>query len=357
MFKPLQISNLTIRRPIVQGGMGVGISLSGLASAVANEGGCGVISSAGLGLIYHNLSSNYLEASILGLKEEIRKAREKTQGVIGVNIMQALSNFSDMVKTAISEKVDVIFVGAGLPLDLPSYITEGCTTKLAPIVSSAKAFKVIAKKWMDKYSYAPDAVVFEGPKAGGHLGFKSDQIFDENFSLEKVLPEVIDETRAFGAQYGRHIPVIAGGGLCTAADVKRVLGMGAEGVQMGSIFVPTEECDADIAFKQSYLNAAQSDITIINSPVGMPGRALLNDFVRQAKSGCKKPGVCTYKCLKSCDYTKVDYCIMKALFFAFKGKLENGFSFIGANGYKADKIESVKTVVERLFKQDEPLPG
>ncbi len=350
MFNPLKISNLTISKPIVQGGMGVGISLSGLASAVANEGGCGVISCAGLGLIHHNLSPNYLEASILGLKEEIRKAREKTRGVIGVNIMQAMSNFSDMVKTAISEKADIIFVGAGLPMDLPGYITEGCATKLAPIVSSAKAFKVIAQKWMSKYRYAPDAVVLEGPKAGGHLGFKGDQIFDENFSLEKILPEVLNETEAFEEKYGRHVPVIAGGGLSSAEDIKKILDMGAEAVQMGSVFVPTEECDADTAFKQAYLDSAQSDITIINSPVGMPGRALLNDFVRQAKSGSKKPKMCSYKCLKSCDYTKADYCIMKALYFAFKGRLENGFSFIGANGYKANRIETVKSVFERLFK-------
>lgn len=349
IFKPLQISDLTIRLPIVQGGMGVGVSLSGLASAVANEGGCGVISCAGLGLIYKNLSRNYNEASILGLKEEIAKARAKTQGVIGVNIMQALSNFSDMVKTAISEKVDIIFVGAGLPMDLPSYIIEGCSTKLVPIISSAKAFKIIAQKWMDKYNYAPDAVVYEGPKAGGHLGFKSEHIFDSEFSLEKVLPEVINEVGAFKAKYNKHVPVIAGGGLYSKEDIIKVLEMGADAVQMGSIFVPTAECDADMAFKQAYLDAQESDITIIKSPVGMPGRALENEFIKEAKLGHKLPSVCSYNCLKSCDYTKVDYCIMKALFFAFKGDLKNGFAFIGANGYKAKKIQSVKSIFAELF--------
>ena len=188
-MKTLKIGDLLARLPIIQGGMGVGISLSGLASAVANQGGVGVISSAGLGVIYREHSKDYNTASIWGLREELRKAREKTKGIIGVNVMVAMSNFADMVRTAIAEKADIIFSGAGMPLNLPSFLTKGSKTKLAPIVSSARAAKLICEKWLANYKYVPDAIVVEGPKAGGHLGYKPEQITDEHFSLERLLQE------------------------------------------------------------------------------------------------------------------------------------------------------------------------
>ena len=219
-MKSFKIGDLTIKLPIIQGGMGVGISLSGLASAVANEGGVGVISCAGMGLLYPKFSKDYLTNSIMGLKEEIRKARAKTRGVIGVNVMVALSNFSDMVKTSIAEKADIIFSGAGLPLDLPSYLQRESTTKLVPIVSSARAAKIICEKWKANYDYLPDAIVVEGPKAGGHLGYKNNQIDDANYSLEHIVPEVVAEARHFEKLYGRRIPVIAAGGVATLDDVK-----------------------------------------------------------------------------------------------------------------------------------------
>ena len=196
-MKGLKIGNLTVAVPIVQGGMGVGISLSGLAAAVANEGGVGVISSAGLGLLYRDFSGNFLEASIHGLKEEIRKAREKTLGVIGVNVMVAMSNFADMIRTSIAEKVDIIIAGAGLPLDLPSFLKKDSLTKLIPIVSSARAAKIICEKWKANYDYLPDAVIVEGPKAGGHLGFKEEQISDNDYKLEKLVPEIVTELKVF----------------------------------------------------------------------------------------------------------------------------------------------------------------
>ena len=218
-MKSFKIGDLTIKLPIIQGGMGVGISLSGLASAVANEGGVGVISCAGMGLLYPKFSKDYLTNSIMGLKEEIRKARAKTRGVIGVNVMVALSNFSDMVKTSIAEKADIIFSGAGLPLDLPSYLQRESTTKLVPIVSSARAAKIICEKWKANYDYLPDAIVVEGPKAGGHLGYKNNQIDDANYSLEHIVPEVVAEARHFEKLYGRRIPVIAAGGLYTGGHL------------------------------------------------------------------------------------------------------------------------------------------
>ena len=292
MMKKLNIGNLSISVPIVQGGMGVGISLSGLASAVANEGGVGVISSAGLGLLYRNLSKDYIQASIMGLKEELRKAREKTKGVIGVNVMVAMSNFADMVKTAIAEKADIIFSGAGLPLNLPSFLQKDSVTKLVPIVSSARAARVIAEKWHNLYNYLPDAFVVEGPKAGGHLGFKDEQINDEHFSLEHILPEVIDEVKDIETHYGKSIPVIVAGGIYTGEDIKRFMDMGAAGVQMGTRFVTTEECDASDIFKQTYIEAKQEDIQIIKSPVGMPGRAIFSKFIQKVKEGQKQPKTC-----------------------------------------------------------------
>ena len=349
MMKKLNIGNLSISVPIVQGGMGVGISLSGLASAVANEGGVGVISSAGLGLLYRNLSKDYIQASIMGLKEELRKAREKTKGVIGVNVMVAMSNFADMVKTAIAEKADIIFSGAGLPLHLPSFLQKDSVTKLVPIVSSARAARVIAEKWHNLYNYLPDAFVVEGPKAGGHLGFKDEQINDEHFSLEHILPEVIDEVQDMGARYGKEIPVIVAGGIYTGEDIKRFMDMGASGVQMGTRFVTTEECDASDVFKQTYIEAKQEDIQIIKSPVGMPGRAIFSKFIQKVKEGQKQPKTCICKCIKTCDISKSPYCIIAALYNAFKGNMDNGYAFAGANAFRATKIVSVKETFRSLL--------
>ncbi|MEI6754391.1 MAG: nitronate monooxygenase family protein [Paludibacter sp.] len=344
----LKIGNLTARLPIIQGGMGVGISLNGLASAVANEGGVGVISCAGLGLIYRHTAKDYMEACIIGMREEIRKAKEKSNGIIGVNIMMALTNFSDMVKTAIAEKVDVIFAGAGLPMDLPKYRTEGCTTKLVPIVSSARAAKIICEKWKTLYDYLPDLVVVEGPKAGGHLGFKPSQIEDENFSIEKLIPEVVSEVAIFEEKYNQEIPVIAAGGIYTGEDMYNIMQLGAKGVQIASRFVTTHECDADIKFKESYINATEDQVEIIQSPVGMPGRALKGEFLEKVKQGLTRPKSCPYNCLHTCDYKVVPYCIIVALYNAYQGKLDKGYAFAGKNAYLTDKIVSVKEVIDDL---------
>jgi len=347
----LKIGDLKIAVPIVQGGMGVGISLSGLAAAVANEGGVGVISSAGLGLLYSDFKGNFLEASIHGLKEEIRKAREKTLGVIGVNVMVAMSNFTDMIKTSIAEKVDIIIAGAGLPLDLPSFLKKDSLTKLVPIVSSARAAKIICEKWKSNYNYLPDAVIVEGPKAGGHLGFKEEQISDIDFRLEKLVPEIVTELKVFEDKYDKPIPLIAAGGIYTGQDIHDIMKFGASGVQMGTIFVTTDECDASAAFKQSYINASENDIEIIKSPVGMPGRAILSNFIKKVKAGKKQPKKCPFKCIKTCDISKSPYCIIIALINALKGNFENGYAFAGANAFKATRISSVKEVFQSLLKE------
>ncbi len=339
---------MEIKLPVIQGGMGVGISLSGLASAVANEGGVGVISCAGLGLLYHKSPSDYKNNCIWGLKEELRKAKEKTRGIIGVNIMVALSNFSDMVRTAIAAKADIIFSGAGLPLDLPSYLTPGSKTKLVPIVSSARAAKLICEKWKTGYNYLPDAIVVEGPKAGGHLGYKNTQIEDENYSLEHIVPEILDVTRQYEAEKKCAIPVIAAGGLYTGEDIYRLISMGASGVQLGTRFVTTEECDASVEFKQTYIDAHADDIKIIASPVGMPGRAIDGEFIRRVEAGTERPERCSFHCIKTCDYTKSPYCIIKALYNAAKGNFKKGYAFAGANAYLSQKIVSVKEMVSSL---------
>ena len=321
-MKPLKIGDLSAAVPIVQGGMGVGISLAGLASAVAAEGGVGVISSAGLGVIYHDYSSDYDEASIYGLGREIEKARSKTKGIIGVNVMVAMSNFADMVRTAIANKADIIFSGAGLPLSLPSFLKSDSTTKLAPIVSSARALKVLCRRWIEEYGYVPDAVVVEGPKAGGHLGYTPQQLGDADCTLEHILPEVVAEARATEQRTGKHIPVIAGGGIYTGEDIYNITSLGADGVQMGTRFVTTKECDASDAFKQSYINARKEDIEIIQS--------------------------CPFNCIKTCDVTHSPYCIMMALYTAFRGKLDSGYAFCGANAWRSDRIVSVRELISSL---------
>ncbi len=345
-MKSFFIGNLEIKLPVIQGGMGVGVSLSGLASAVANEGGVGVISCAGLGLIYHNYPGDYLNKCIIGLKEEIQKAKEKSKGIIGVNIMVALTNYADMVKTSIAEKADIIFSGAGLPFDLPSYLTSDSKTKLVPIVSSSRAAKIICDKWKANYNYLPDAIVVEGPKAGGHLGFKLNQIEDEQYSLEKLVPEVIAIANSYKSE--KEIPVIAAGGISSGKDILRFIEMGAAGVQLGTMFVTTTECDASETFKNVFVSAKQEDVKIIQSPVGMPGRAIDGEFIKSVEKGQETPKKCAFHCIKTCDYTKSPYCIILALYQAARGNMKKGYAFTGINVHLSQKISSVKEVISRL---------
>ena len=347
-MKSFFIGNIEIKTPVIQGGMGVGISLSGLASAVANEGGVGVISCAGLGLLYPKGKGSYLEKCISGLREEIHKARTKTEGIIGVNVMVALSNYADMVRTAIEEKIDVVFSGAGLPLDLPSYLTPESVTKLVPIVSSLRAAKVICDKWQKNYNYLPDAIVVEGPKAGGHLGFKKEQIQDQHYALLKERTGVVMIASSYKEQ---QIPVIAAGGISTGEDIAHFMELGASGVQMGSIFVTTLECDASETFKEVYIHSKSEDVLIIESPVGMPGRAIDGEFIHNVNNGLERPKSCSFHCIKTCDYTKSPYCIIKALYNAARGNMKKGYAFAGSNAFLAEKISSVKEVMATLERE------
>jgi NAD(P)H-dependent flavin oxidoreductase YrpB (nitropropane dioxygenase family) len=256
-----------------------------------------------------------------------------------------------MVKTAIAEKADIIFSGAGLPLNLPSFLSKESVTKLVPIVSSARAAKIICEKWKHEYDYLPDAIVVEGPKAGGHLGFKDIQIEDEKYSLEHLIPEVIGSVKPFEDAYNVKIPVIAAGGVYTGKDIATILKLGASGVQMGTRFVTTTECDASEAFKNTYINAKKEDLEIIKSPVGMPGRAINNSFLDKVKLGYKQPIRCPFKCIKTCEVSSSPYCIITALYNAFKGNLNSGYAFAGTNAYLAEKIISVKETFQDILRE------
>jgi len=350
----LNIGGLEVRLPIIQGGMGVGISLSGLASAVANEGGIGVISSVGVGMNESNYANNFRDSNRIGLIKEIRKARTKTKGILGVNIMLALTDFDEILKISVDEKIDVVFMGAGLPLKIPSSILqqndENTKTKFVPKVSSARAAKLIFQYWSNKYQRIPDAVVVEGPKAGGHLGFKKKDLNDPKFNIFNLIKETIPEIDKFEQQYGIEIPVIAAGGIYTGKDIYEIMQAGAKGVKMGTRFVTTNECDAAMSFKKNYLSCKkEEDIAIIDSPVGLPGRVIRNNFVNQILNGAKKPIKCPWKCIKTCNYKEAPFCIALALINSAKGYFSEGFSFAGTNAYLADKIQTVKETFSELI--------
>ncbi|MDR2488567.1 MAG: nitronate monooxygenase family protein [Desulfovibrio sp.] len=356
-FPSLTIGDLIAKVPIIQGGMGVGISLHRLASAVAAEGGIGVIAGAMIGMREKDVALDPVGANSRALATEIKKAREIAHGIIGVNIMVALTDFTSLVRTSILERADIIFSGAGLPTELPKILRDLCDekkedfrTKLAPIVSSARAATILCKKWLARASYLPDAFVVEGPKAGGHLGYKPEDINSVEHSLEHILPEVLEAVKPFEDAHGKKIPVIAAGGVYSGEDIHRFLQMGAAGVQMGTRFVATEECDADIRFKQAYVDAKEEDIAIIKSPVGMPGRAIKNRFIDALEEG-KRNFRCIFHCISTCDPEKSPYCIASALLNAMKGNLDRGFAFTGANVFKINGIITVKELMTSLQRE------
>ncbi|SHG91719.1 NAD(P)H-dependent flavin oxidoreductase [Tepidibacter thalassicus] len=344
----LNIGELIAKVPIIQGGMGIGVSRSSLAAAVANEGGIGVISGVQIGFTEEDFRTNNKEANIRALKKEIRRARELSpNGILGVNFLVAMKNYKEMVKTAVEEKINLIISGAGLPKSLPEMI-KGSKTKIAPIVSSGKAAELISKLWDRKYNYIPDLIIVEGPKAGGHLGFSMEELdLHKKIDLFDIVEEVIEKLKPFKEKYKKDIPVIAAGGIFDGIDIAKCIKIGAAGVQMGTRFVATHECDADINYKKAYLNSSQEDIELIKSPVGLPGRAINNNFVKKTKLNNILVKKC-YNCLVSCNPNTTPYCITEALIAAVKGDIENGLIFSGSNAYKLDKIVSVKELIFQL---------
>lgn len=354
-FPSLKIGDLVSPLALVQGGMGIGISMAGLASAVANEGAIGVISAAMTGMDEPDLRQNWLEANSRAFIREIRKTKEMAPGgIIGTNIMVVMELYEPMVEIALAEKIDIIFAGSGLPLSLPKFLKEGQKTKLVPIISSGRAARLVCQYWVNHFNYFPDAFVIEGPLAGGHLGFKyEDLLTPEKFSLEKLLKDVQQNVAGFEEKAGRKIPLIVGGGIYTGADIKKFFDLGADAVQIATRFVCTYECDASQAFKEMFIKAKEEDLIYIKSPVGLPGRAIRNKFLDDVAAGKKIPFDCPFKCLKTCEFEKSPYCIALALVNAKKGIFNHGFAFAGSNVYRCDKIVSVKELIQELIKEYE----
>lgn len=345
----LKIGEKKSKYPIIQGGMGVGVSLHRLAGNVSKEGGIGIISTADIGYKEKDFDSNTLKANLRAVGEEIKKAR-KIAGedkILGVNVMVALRDYADIVKECVKEKIDLIISGAGIPKNLPEYV-KGTKTKIAPIVSSIRCCKLIVKHWMTKYDYVPDMIIIEGTEAGGHLGYSLEELEDANKpKLEEITKDVVEYIKEVEKDTGKSIPVISAGGIWDKNDIKKFLDIGASGVQMATRFVATEECDASDEFKNAYVKANNNDIKIIKSPVGMPGRALYNNFIKKVEDKKYNITKC-YGCIKTCNVVNAPYCITKALINAVKGNLDDGLIFCGSNVHKIDRIMSVHDLMQEL---------
>lgn len=348
-MKGIKLGDKESKYPIIQGGMGVGVSLHKLAGNVSKEGGIGVISTADIGYQEEDFNTNPLKANLRAIGTEIKKAREIAgeDKILAVNVMVALKNYADIVKECVKQKIDLIISGAGIPKDLPEYI-KGSKTKIAPIVSSLRCCKLIVKHWIKKYNYAPDMIVIEGTEAGGHLGFKPEELEEGNKpKLEDITKDVVNYIKEVEKDTGKEIPVISAGGIWDKNDIEKFLSLGASGVQMATRFVATDECDASEEFKKAYVEASKENIKIIKSPVGMPGRALYNKFIKKVENEKSKITKC-YGCIKTCDVATTPYCITKALINAVKGNLDEGLIFVGSNVHKIEKIVPVHDLMQEL---------
>lgn len=373
-FKPLVIGDLKIEKPVIQGGMGVGISLHRLAGAVAKAGGMGIISTAQIGFREPDFKTNFVEANLRAIRNEFKKAREiSPEGAIGFNIMVATKHYDMWVKEAVKAGADAIISGAGLPVSLPEYAEAAYEemkamgkkflrrTKLAPIVSTAKAAMVICKMWDRKYHRVPDFVVVEGPLAGGHLGFTKEQLAQygadstdvetsyDQAAYDEEVKAIMKVVKGYEDKYETHIPVVTAGGIYTHEDVKHQFELGAEGVQVATRFVTTRECDAPDAYKQTYIEASKEDIVITQSPVGMPGRAILNPFLKKIKEGERSAIKSCFQCLEHCDIKTIPYCITRALVNAAEGDEDAALLFCGSNAFRSDRIETVEEVMNALL--------
>ena len=370
-IKPLVIGDLTVDKPVIQGGMGVGISLHRLAGAVAKAGGVGLISAAQIGFTEPDFAEHPEEANARAIPKELKLAREiAPEGVIGFNIMVATRHYDRWVKEAVKAGADIIVSGAGLPVTLPEHVKEAYEemggeperrVKLAPIVSTAKSANVICRLWDRKYHMAPDLVVIEGPLAGGHLGFSLEQLSQygadtkdvpatyDRAAYDEEIKAILKVVKGFGDKYGVKVPVVVAGGIYTHEDLLHQLELGADGVQVATRFVTTEECDAPLAYKEAYIQAKKEDIVIIKSPVGMPGRAIYNPFMAQVAAGNRPPIPKCYRCLEHCDIAKIPYCITQALVNAAEGDEDHALLFCGSNAYRAEGISTVAAVMDALI--------
>lgn len=349
---PLKIGRHTARHPIVQGAMAVRVSGANLAGAVANAGGIGVISTLGLGLAYFNHSphrGNFFQANQLALVDELRKARAiSPNGIIGVNVLVATRDYATLAETAAANGANLIITAAGLPLHLPAYTVDYPEVALVPLVCGLPAVQTICETWHQKYNRLPDAFIVENSQAvGGHVGSTCD---DYSSQIDTLLPSI--------QHYLHHhlrvdMPLIATGGIWDQADVERMLALGASGVQVGTRFITTEECDADRRYKDFHLQSRPEDVVIVPSPVGKPARALRNAFAETAIAG--SPNLkrrCIANCLESClcRDQRQTYCMLQALSNAASGDIENGLIFSGASVGRAEQILPVAEVMADLVK-------
>ena len=349
-MKSVCIGDMKLEVPIIHGGMGVGISLGNLAGHVAKNGGMGVISTAHPGYRAEDFEKNPTEVNKRELAKEIQKAKEiaKGKGMVAINAMVAITDYAQMVEVAIKNKIDAIISGAGLPMNLPGFV-KGTKVKIAPIVSSGKAARLICKTWDRRYHVAPDFVVIEGSEAGGHLGFHKEDVLNKTTAkLADIFKEVKETLQPFVEKYQKEIPIFVAGGVYDADDIKQFMDLGADGVQMATRFICTEECDADIKYKEAFINAKKEDIEIVKSPVGMPGRAIMTKLTERLKNDERIPVKRCYNCLVPCDVKTTPYCISSALINAAKGNLDEGLVFSGSNGYRNDKIVTVKELMDEL---------
>lgn len=348
--RPLKMGNIEAKVPLIQGGMGVGISLGRLAGAVAKEGAIGSISAAQIGFKEPDFDTNTKEANLRAIQKEYDKARAiAPDGIIGFNIMVAMRHYEEYVRAAIDAGADLILSGAGLPTDLPR-IAGDSRAKLAPIVSTDKSAKVILKYWGRKYKRMPDLLVIEGPKAGGHLGFTKEQLkaYDQA-AYDAEVSDILDTVRSYEEEFQCRIPVALAGGIENKAQAEHAFSLGVDAIQAATRFVTTEECDAHIKYKEAYLNAKETDIVIVKSPVGMPGRAILNPFMEKVMAGERIPHSSCHGCLQKCNPSEIPYCITDALVHAARGEVDDALLFCGAYAYKADHLETVKEVIDSLM--------
>jgi nitronate monooxygenase len=354
----LKIGKYIVQKPIVQGGMGVGISWDKLAGTVSKEGGLGVLSSIGTGY-YKNkqytskLVNNRPLDSINFCSRDamiamIKDAREICgDAPLAVNVLYATNDYGKVVKDACDGGADIIITGAGLPTNMPEFTKDYPDVALVPIVSSARALKLICKKWK-RYGKLPDAVIVEGPLSGGHQGFSYEQCFEEEFQLENIVPPIIEEAK----KWSENMPIIAAGGIWDKNDIDRFLDLGCSAVQMGTRFIGTYECDAHAEFKKVILEAKQEDIKLLKSPVGLPARGVLTNLQDSIEKGTAPKVACISNCVAPCnsgvEAKAVGYCIADALSDAYQGKTETGLFFTGSNGYKINQLYSVKELMDKL---------
>lgn len=349
----MKLGNRELDLPLIQGGMGVGVSMGGLAGAVAAQGAMGTLSTADAGWNEPDFAAHPQQANLRALRREVQRAKRLAAGagLVAVNAMVATRQYADSVRTALEAGADAIVSGAGLPLELPA-LAEGFEALLAPIVSGPRAAQLICRTWAKRYGRVPDFVVLEGCQAGGHLGFEeADLLSGRCTPLSRLIPEVLAALRPFEEKFGRAIPLFCAGGVATGAEMARCTRLGAAGAQLATRFIATEECDAGQGYKDVLLAARPEDLRIIHSPVGMPGRAVNSPLVQRLAAGMRQPPAHCSGCIKSCRPAETPFCITHALIEAVKGNWEEGLFFSGSRVDLVDRMRTVPDLIDELMKE------